>query len=81
MHVSKNPKFVVYRYIVSLKSNELVLSLMLPPKVELCLLEARLEEELVISMNWRVRELGRSRRLAVSDIIADYGKRAVERRV
>ena len=37
-----NPKFVVCRYIVSWKSHELVLFLVLPPKVELGLLEGRL---------------------------------------
>src|SRR5436190_22259430 len=71
LHVSKNPKFVIYQYIVSLKSNELVLPLTLPPKVELGLLEARLESELVIAQQEGLRELGRSRRLAVSDIVAD----------
>lgn len=57
------------RHIVSLKSNEFVLLQVLPPKFELDLQGEPLETRLARILScWKLRELERSRRLAVSDM-------------
>src|SRR5271154_962262 len=71
-HVSVNQGFAVYRYSVSWMWHVLVQWPMLPPRDELGLLEGRLGNLSVFGISgtgW-VRELGRSRRLAVSDMAA-----------